>query len=609
MGDVMCEACGFDVPAGAYCGYCGADLTFSSVEGRGRLRRREYVVAPRENLFRFSLISTFFPHLLPRSRAPFRIGLAILIGVLLGCALGGWQAPVIAICVLGVPLLFGCYLREIRTEISIRLLLLTTGLGLLLGAVWGVVTGGIVAGDLDVSLRSGVGLGNLLLDGVVIPTGSAVLAVTPAVVLRFLRRSNRKLLHGFVFGSLGATAFTAATTLALLAPQLQDGPVISGRPVTELVVEAGLRGLVIPLTAMASGGLIGIALWSAKPAGRSGWAVLPAALFVLLVATSMGLLELIPVTDDIELLLHLMFPVLMMYGLRVTMQIALLHDRRQTSTVNPRLCGYCNHVVPGMTFCPSCGVAMCIAVRRIGAMDEGVEPHPGYALPARTYQAVPVRRIRLRNVVPVLAIGISVGCVLAVAVSINIAPDIARYRCPPDCGHPPMGKPVAANPRFTASNGEFSVSYPVASAAYEVDSDPNGVVLNYIAGDTGTMELFGQEAMGRNAKQIAEQLTRRNYPDATVAYELPNATVGYQSGYGVAMDFYPQNTDGRYTRLRLLVLVAVKNDYALIASAVGPYRKFGPDFGNGHPSAANLELALDMGQYVNSFRWRGDPPR
>ena len=61
--------------------------------------------------------------------------------------------------------------------------------------------------------------------------------------------------------------------------------------------------------------------------------------------------------------------------------------------------------------------------------------------------------------------------------------------------------------------------------------------------------------------------------------------------------------------LRILVLAAVKNDYALVASAVGPYHEFSPRFGNGHPSGANLQLALDMAKYVNSFVWRGDSPR
>ena len=57
------------------------------------------------------------------------------------------------------------------------------------------------------------------------------------------------------------------------------------------------------------------------------------------------------------------------------------------------------------------------------------------------------------------------------------------------------------------------------------------------------------------------------------------------------------------------VLAAVKDDLALVAAAVGPYHQFGPDFGFGKPSGANLQIALDMGKYVNSFSWRGDPPR
>jgi hypothetical protein len=56
-------------------------------------------------------------------------------------------------------------------------------------------------------------------------------------------------------------------------------------------------------------------------------------------------------------------------------------------------------------------------------------------------------------------------------------------------------------------------------------------------------------------------------------------------------------------------MVAVKNDFALIAAAAGPFREFSPEFGSGHPSGANFFLALDMAKYVNSFTWRGDPPR
>jgi len=84
--------------------------------------------------------------------------------------------------------------------------------------------------------------------------------------------------------------------------------------------------------------------------------------------------------------------------------------------------------------------------------------------------------------------------------------------------------------------------------------------------------------------------------------------VGFHVGYGAVADFQPlaaSNTD----RLRIIIVVAVKNDLALVAAADGPLRVFTPSFGPGPPSPANLQIAQDMGKYVNSFTWRGDPPR
>ena len=45
-------------------------------------------------------------------------------------------------------------------------------------------------------------------------------------------------------------------------------------------------------------------------------------------------------------------------------------------------------------------------------------------------------------------------------------------------------------------------------------------------------------------------------PDATVAYVLPNATVGYQLGYGAVLDVYPQGTSGVARRTRIVVMAA-----------------------------------------------------
>ena len=153
------------------------------------------------------------------------------------------------------------------------------------------------------------------------------------------------------------------------------------------------------------------------------------------------------------------------------------------------------------------------------------------------------------------------------------------------------------------------MSYPAAGAAYKVTTKPNGVTMDLLAGDGGTLQLFSEPATNRAPEQIAKSLISQTFPDARTAYKIPNAMVGYQPGYGEAADCWPQGANSSYLKMRVIVMVAVKNDLALVAAAVGPFRQFGPDFGSGKPSAASLQIALDMGKYVNSFSWRGDPPR
>jgi len=233
----------------------------------------------------------------------------------------------------------------------------------------------------------------------------------------------------------------------------------------------------------------------------------------------------------------------------------------------------------------------------------------GYAVPAGRYTA---RRVRGPKYVATLGVWVLVliaGMMILALVDNQVTDVPTRYVCPPDCGRPPTGLPVATNPRFTAPGGEFSVSYPAPGAAYDVTTESNGVTANWTAGDGGTLRLFSRPAQGRDSKQIAKELLQDGFPDAATAYELPNATVGFRRGYGEVADFQPLGASSKSDRLRIIVIVAVKNNLALVAAAVGPLRVFTPSFGPGPPSPANLQIAQDMGKYVNSFSWRGDPPR
>ncbi len=234
---------------------------------------------------------------------------------------------------------------------------------------------------------------------------------------------------------------------------------------------------------------------------------------------------------------------------------------------------------------------------------------PGYAVPPGTYTAAPVRRASHARVLLIWFSAIAVIALALVGLTAMITKPPVRYACPPDCGRPPTGTPVEINPRFTAPDGSFSVSYPAEGAAYKVTTKPNGITADLLAGDGGTMQLFSQPAANRPPEQIAKDLIKQTFPDTRTAYLIPNAMVGYHPGYGEAADCWPQGSNSSYMKMRVMVMVAVKNDLALIAAAVGPFRQFGPDSGSGKPSGANLQIALDMGKYVNSFSWRGDPPR
>ena len=162
----------------------------------------------------------------------------------------------------------------------------------------------------------------------------------------------------------------------------------------------------------------------------------------------------------------------------------------------------------------------------------------------------------------------------------------ARYICPPDCGHPPTGEPVAVNPRFTAPDGSFSVSHPAPRGGLQDHREPDTASrADFLGGDGGTMQLISQPANGRTPEDIANALVNETFPDTKTAYEIPNAMVGYVPGYGMVADCWPQGSNSNYMRMRVMVMVAVKNDLALIAAAVGPFRQFGPDFGSGKPSA------------------------
>lgn len=629
---MCCRHCQTTVPAGPFCGQCGAHLTPRPGDGPAWLRPDGLFAAPHESVFRPSLASSLLPQLSELTRRPFNAGLLLMIvamAVLVELRLPG---GLITVASLGLPMLLVIYWRRSRVfdDLPSWAIAVAVVLAIALGLTWVLVTGDMLIRAAASPFSTGAGGRRALRQGLGVSDGAAAVMLIPLIVVRlFWRRTPREVLDGFVIGVLGALVFTASVTLARLAPQFATTPIARNQPVGWLFFEAAVRGVTVPLTAACFGGLVGAALWFThrRASGRFSRPMVVAVLLALGLAifgvyAALGRAD-VEGTSRLQVLSwHVAMAVVAVIALRIGLQIAVLHEQTSPPLSTPLLCLHCRQVVPEMAFCPACGAATRASPSRSRTERRRVTPQdserpedpehpattwPGYAVPARTYTAARVTR---QSPLPVLATwltGMAVLSALFVGLPALTVKPLPRYNCPPECGNPPSGEPVSNNPRYTVPSGDFSVAYPAPGSAYVVTTDATGVTAKWKAGDGGEMRLTGEPANGRSAREVAKAFLAAKFPSANKAYEIPNAMVGFEPGYGEVADVFPLDLDTSSVRMRAQVIVSVKDDMALIASAFGPFHQFGPNFGPGRPSPANLQIAEDFGKYVNSFQWRGQP--
>jgi hypothetical protein len=366
-GMVECSVCQTEVPEGEFCGLCGDHLTDHRAKGLRWLRIRAYSASPGEHLLRPNIVSSLFPHLSPSSRLPFLLGLGLILAALIATALLRLPAALITVAALGLPLLFLIYLQEsdVFDDVPTSTLVTTAGLGIALGVGWVLLTGAVVAQAYDVGLGMGIAGSRILRDGLGVPIGGMILMLVPAALVRLVRPGEREALDGFAIGALGALMFTAAAQMTRLAPQFAGGMVARARPMNGLVVEAGIRGVAVPLTAAAVGGLIGTALWFTRPANKKHQhrnrvriALAIIAFAVLVMYAVLGLVDVARFPQTLQLVLHLVVATAALLALRIGLHLALLHEAHdEILSDEPLLCPHCGHVVPDMAFCVACGAA------------------------------------------------------------------------------------------------------------------------------------------------------------------------------------------------------------------------------------------------------------
>jgi hypothetical protein len=385
-----CRLCGHDVPAGRFCGRCGARLVHEPAGGPDWLRISAFVAAPNENVLQPSLVSSLFPQLPRRSHVTFRVGLVLLFVVLVVLCVLHWYVPMVTVATFAPLLLFVIYLYEtgVSADVSWRVWALTAVFAIGVGAGWSLVTGSIVAESYSLGLGTEVPTARLVRDALVIPFAGLLVMQLPTVLVRLTRPPIRESLYGFAIGVLGATVFAVTATMVRLIQEMDARMALGDQSVTDLLIEAGVRGFTMPITAATVSGLFGIWLWYVRRPDASRIRHLTSGLLVLVVAAAayanVGLVEVLRIASELQLLVHVALALAAVVALRVGMQVALLHEPQDTLHPDlPILCPSCGHVVPDMAFCPACGVAAQAASLSSREARRQDRPIPGTELVGR----------------------------------------------------------------------------------------------------------------------------------------------------------------------------------------------------------------------------------
>ncbi len=652
---VHCPFCDEVVPDARYCGACGAHLTHAEHGGSQRLH--SYAAFPDEPVARLSIVSSLFPHLSYRSRVPFRAALGLVVSLLIIFSLAGTSAPLIAVCALGVPLLFVLYIIEVDpyegTFVLSSAVAFVLGAGL--GVGWALIAGPYVDQALQPIPSASLTSGHSLVAAVAIPAVALVLMCVPIVAVRAMQRGRLESLDGFVAGATSALGFSVAATLVLLSPLLKDGQLLHQSFIANLS-QAAERGLSLPLISALSVGLVGAAVWvaraDAKPA-RGRWLTSPVLAFFIAAAVQIGWafgnLAVLPDAD--VLVIQLAAIGVLTVLVRLGIHHVLIHEAMGASIGAPRVCEHCSHLVPTMSFCPQCGVAeRAIARPRRGpglaqrgpsspdaARSQSPEqspvrpwptsppdtPGPQAAFPEVHATARHRPRVGQLATLGLFLTGLALLSAILVVIAV-VAPSEPPAPCPPlGCQAPPIGavgpqsvtgsraaSPVEQGRLYSNSQG-FTVRYyafPGTTIYPGVTTDADGITLSFpfksSYGGTSELAVVGELDAGATPQQIVDDEVSRIAPNAQVQFQMPEAYVGYWPGYGAAFETEVPSADGHSATYELVVMAAVHDGFGIAVVASGEVLSSvtpGSTWWDGHPSPTAISVAYLADSTVNSI--------
>lgn len=661
-----CPHCSNMTPVGSYCGVCGAHLVHP-VTALASRRPHAFSASPEEPVVRLSVISTLFPHLSYRSSTPFRAGFTLLVALLVIFSATGLEAPVIALAAIGVPLLFQLYIWEvdIYEKDHLRLAAITLIVGAGLGVGWALLGGHIVTIALQPSLFYSLSSWANIKAAVFVPIVGQALMLVPLLAVFVVVPGfggRRESLDGFTLGAAGALGFSFAAILTDLTSRLSDG-LAPSRPFTSILTEALIRGIAMPVLFAAATGLIGASLWVRRAErGTTGpgarWLTNPALVVVALLALEVGLgfADQARLGDIPLLIVHLIGTALALMALRVGIHHILLHEQHDVGIGPAMTCPQCNHVVPRMPFCPSCGVAQVATTKRhrrqvpaavpageevdeLGApvFEKGPGGWPVLAtgtVAATGWSSYPMaaappartQRGHHSLIVGLFSVGIAAVVVALLLTALVREPDTTPV---PRCHEgicpglavqteAPLPAPI---PLWHSPDGHFSFA-PFGNRLWgglQISQGPSyyHVEMSGVTGTLGNGKKFSLSggsleiaditgASGATAEKVVDAVMNQNASSATLAYPMSDPLVGGVYGYGGVYDDTVNSGDGQQVEYRLLVMGAIQNGVAVVVFAASPYdASFQSLPLLAHPSFIDMDIAVNgvLDYVINSIQW------
>lgn len=366
---VNCPHCGSVVPAGDFCGHCGAHLITASAS-----RTHAFAAVPSERVAHPSIISTLFPHLPHRRGGAFRWALIAGAAAVLLLASLHLFAPATVAATFMLPVLYLLYLYEVEVyEDEPWLLIAAT---MITGAVLGYAFT-MYSGDAVSRLNlTGDRENAFVLAGLAIPIVAQVLMLAGPLFLYVVRPRYREPLDGLTFGAASALGFTLTSSLVAFWPLIGGSLVAGGAPL-DWSLRLLRAGLLVSLVNASTTGLVTAAVWLQRyDRRRAGlpWTtnILAAAVVAIGAQVVIGMLGFaIPDLVGSTAVLLVATLALLLY-VRLVIHQALLVEGAEHEIGPEAPCPECHRVVPAMAFCPACGAARAAGTKQGRARAGGV---------------------------------------------------------------------------------------------------------------------------------------------------------------------------------------------------------------------------------------------